>query len=309
MRNCNKTNFIIFILFVLLFNSFRAQNSWNEKAKAFVSEASMNRYKYTINEVRSAIETSSSLIKTVSGNSSGNIQSSLYLARANLRIYVLEWQKDSADGNFTPPVQSISAVKADFLKAQVFCSDCKCGMYENILSFYASYGNTTQLDSLEKEAKTMGRPTEHTFIGVDLNYIPQKNIAGISLGFLDAWTVLQPKKWTNAAGKRSRKCKYDYPTALGFFSVGYETSLDNRKYNAVKIDPIWFNYIFAIHPFQVIYGDHQLGKLLIYRPEFGVSFSTFSVNYALNLYLKGSSDALNTHNISVRFCIPAIKLH
>ena len=309
MHNYNKTHFIIFILFVLLFNSFRAQNSWNEKAKAFVAEASKNRYKYTINEVRSAIETSSSLIKSFSGNSSGSIQSSLYLARANLRIYVLEWQKDSADGNYNPPVQAVSAVKADFLKAQAFCSDCKCGMYENILGFYALYGNATQLDSLEKEARAMGRPTEHTFIGADLNYIPQKNIAGISLGILDAWTVRQPKKWTNSAGKRSRQCKYDYPTAMGFFFVGYETSLDNRTYNAFKIDPLWFNYIFAIHPFQVIYADSKAGKSLIYRPEFGLSFSTFSVNYALNLYMKGSPDALATHNISVRFCIPAIKLH
>jgi hypothetical protein len=303
------TRVLSFFLFLLFFNSVCSQNAWDGEAGRFVSDAAKNRYKYTVPQIKTAIDASSSYINNYCKTCSPEVLSSLYLARANLRTFWLEYEQDSVGDGYTPPPAMVSKIKSDFLMAQSFCQTCKCGMFDNMLGFYGSYGSEKQLDSLEKVAKVIGKPTEHSYMGIHLNYIPQQSIAGIGFGFLNAGTVRQPKKWADESGKRYRKCKYEYPMSTGFLFFGYERSLMNAKYNAFKIDPVWLNYIFSIHPLQVVYADTPTGKELMYRPEFGFSFSTFAVNYALNLRVGGTSEFAVPHNISIRFCIPAIKIN
>jgi hypothetical protein len=306
--NCSKIRFAVLILF-LLSCTVHAQSGWDQQAHDFVKDAAKNRYKYTIQEVQAAIEKSTVFINTFCKSCSRDVQSSLYLARANLRMYVLDFERENSEVVYRAAPDILSKINADFIKAQSFCDACKCGMIDNIGKFYADYGTQKQLDSLEKEAKAMGKPTDFTYFGINLGYTPEKSIAEIEFGLLNAWTVRQPKKWVNADGSKYRKCSYEYPMAIGLFFVGYERSLVNAKYNAVKIDPIWLNYIVAVHPFQLLYADGPHGKTFIYRPEAGLSFSTFAVDYALNIPFNGAFGFLSRHNLTVRFCIPAIKLH
>lgn len=303
----SRLRFFIFLAFVLQCNFMQSQ-SWDDDSKKFVSDASRNRYKYSVSEIRGSINKSTAIINSYCKTCSPEILSSVYLARANLRTFLLEWQQDSVGDNYTPPAAAVSKIKTDFVMAQSFCQSCKCGMYDNIMGFYANYGTEKQIDSLEKVAKAMGKPTDHNYIGLQLGYLSQQHIASVEFGILNAWTVRQPKRWMTDGGKKYRKCKYDYPMAIGFAFFGYETSFTNSKYNGFKIDPVWLNYIFSIHPAQIIYADYKTGKSFIYRPEIGLSFSTFAINYAMNIPFNESFGFLSQHNLSIRFCIPTIKL-
>lgn len=307
--SCSKKIRFVLVLLCLATGLLRAQSSWDERAGDFVRTAAKNRYKLSVQEVKAAVDTAGVYINTFCKTCSRDVQSSLYLARANLRMYILEFEAQSSETEYTAPTDMLSKIRSDFVMAQSFCEGCKCGMIDNINRFFSDWGTQKQLDSLHQVARLMNKPEDHNYLGINLNYTPQQSIASFGLGFLNSWTVRQPKRWTDAAGRRYRKCRYEYPMAVGYFFVSYEKSLIDSKYNAVKFDPVWLNYIISAHPFQLVYADGRHGNTYIYRPEIGLSFSTFAVNYALNLPLKGTFGFLSQHNLSIRFTIPAIKLN
>lgn len=272
-----------------------------------MNTVSKDRYKLSAQELYGAIDQSDKLIKSYCKTCSQEQLSALYLARASMRVFRLEYKVDSADGDFKPNPREISGIKNDFLKTQANCKSCKCGMFDDMVEFYNVYGTQSQLDSLKNEAKAMGKPADHTYIGVDLGYIQQKGVFSAGIGIVTASTVRQPKKFTDGSGRRYRQCKYDYPSATGFAFIGYETAFGVKGYSGFRLDPVWFNHYISVHPAQLVFAKGQGQQSIIYRPELGFSFSTFAIDYAMNIPVK-DFNLLPLHNLSIRFTIPAIRL-
>ncbi len=299
---------LFFILLCVTFtNGAKAQGKWDEEAELFVEEG-LNKYEsYTLSEIQLALEKSTKFISAFGDSCSTLTLSNLYLLRADLRFVKLNIETESFSNTYIPPAESIDAAEIDYKNAFNSCGKCECEVLKHMLPFYYSYREGKPLDSLKKVVKAMGMPADHTYLGLDASYNPNKNIIGAELGILGAWTILQPKKWTNAKGEKYRKCNYEYPMAVGLFFVGYETSLYDQNYRALKINPFWFKRIFSLHPFQMLYANWNGKRTFIYRPEIGFAFSTFAIDYAYNLSFKKSFDFLSPHTITIRVCIPTLK--
>lgn len=301
-------NFILFLACILSLYKLQAQNNWNENADLFVIDTQGEYFNYNVSEIKSALTKATKLIDSFCDTCSTKSLSTVYLLRAAMHNFQLNLETSAYSDTYIPPPETLAQIESDFQKALSFCADCKCHILENMLDFYSEYRTVPQWDSLKKEARAVGMPLDNTYLGIDLSYNPQKNISSVELGVLGAWTVFQPKKWVDAKGKKYRKCDYFYPLAVGLFFVGYETSLTERTYQAIKFNPFWIKFMFSAHPLQILYAKWNDKKSFIYRPEIGLSFSSFAIDYAYNLPFNKSFDFLSHHNLTVRICIPTFKI-
>jgi len=300
-----------YIFFLLLFiaGSSNAQTSWEDKVSDF--EDSLKRYSsYSGSELNTLLLRCAVFIDTYDGIGTKEAMSDLFIIKAETKNQILT-KKLSGDADslfLAQNAQLIGEIEADYRQAIAVNEGCKCSALEEIKDFYYNYGTKKKYEQVEKEARANGVVLDYNFIGIDINYASPKNIISAEVGILGTWSLRQPKTGIKPDGTKYRKCGYEYPMALGILFLGYETSFTNTNYRAAKLNLFWFKYYMSVHPLQLLYATEGSTRSFIYRPEAGFSFSTFAVDYALNLPLNGGFKFLPRNNLSIRICIPAISV-
>lgn len=233
--------------------------------------------------------------------------SSLYAIRGNLRFELLRRKK------YTNPEalkrdSLVKQIASDYESAIHYCTPCACDYLNDLEDFYFYTGDKQNYEQahLRKKALDEGEDTPWMF-GIELNYLAPKNIVGLSL-CIGSYSPIKQKRFTDPeTGKEYNPCGYNYPFAIGLMSLGVEKSLDNNVYRAYKFSPVWINAFVSLHPAQFTYAFYRETKSITWKPEAGLSFAGFSVNYAYSLAFNKEFTYVPRHMVSVKAMIPAIR--
>lgn len=297
---------VIYLTLFLCCYKAGSQTQWDIKAQihSFVNSQFFETYKLTAAE--DTIKITSSFIDTYSDSSSKKILGSLYLLRAKMRHFTLVENKMTGNKS-SGLTTAINETDSDFRMALNLCAYCECRILPEIKKFYYHFMDSAKVDSMELAVRKVGIPEMLYYAGFGVNYSPYIKVVGGDIGGFIFSTIFQPKKRHTPLLKKYRKCNYKYPIAAGLLFFGIEGSFLPSSYAAFKLDLLWFHNVISVHPFQIMRAIYQGERGFIYRGELGVSFSTLSINYSLNIPFEKDFKALPIHSINLRLFIPFIK--
>ncbi|MGZ3883873.1 MAG: hypothetical protein ACXVPQ_05310 [Bacteroidia bacterium] len=304
--------YILILIFVTVYGF--SQVPWETEANAFLKRYYATKLK-NLNEgtLDSAVINTTQFILGASNNSSSAILSELYVARAQLRLEKWQRRQNGLNSNLNQSDDLYSMIEHDYKKATTYGIECECTSIGFLEDFYEESENEEKLKEVQARMKELGIVNElHTFLGLGVNYLAQKNILGVEMSILGTDPIRRKKTVNPATGKFYRPCGYDYPMSLGVLTIGYEASLsasmDPSKYNGVKLDAIWINYYVSLKPTQFLFCNSSTGNSFVWRPEVGYAFASFSISYAYNLPFRRSFTYLPPHNLSVHIIIPTLHM-
>lgn len=298
---------ITFLVFNLIIHLAFPQAQIDEAADDLVRKYyNSNDYtKYRLSELDSAIRLAGQFLNVKEGLADKEMIAYLYAVRGRLQMT----RAMKLDPDYTVKFDTITQfVESDLENAIRYCVTKECDFLYDLEALFRYTGDNEKLKRVLISKRKLRDPFEMPMeLGLGIDYMVPKNIVGLSLN-LGMHTRVKQTRWRDPeTGKKFYPCDYMYPVAFGFLEAGVERCIDSTNYQAVKFSPIWLNFFAALNPLQFTYGTVHGMQTFSWRPEVGISYSTFSMNYCYNLPFNKKFTFVPEHSLTIKIVIPAIR--
>lgn len=260
--------------------------------------------KYRAEELDSAIRVAGQFLSIKEGLADKEMIGYLYALRGRLQLARVM----KLDPDYTVKFDTVTQfIESDLENAIRYCVTRECDFLYELEALFNYTGNDEKLKRVHISKRKLRDPFETPMeLSLGANYMVPKNLVGISLN-LGMHTRIKQARWRDPeTGKKFYPCGYTYPAAFGFLELGIERCIDSTDYQAFKFSPAWINYYVACNPLQLTYGTLRGMHTISWRPEIGISYSTFSMNYCFNYSFNRKFNFVPEHSITIKIVLPTV---